>query len=360
MAYKVIDISNHQNKLVYKDFERMKKVGVDGVVLRISYSQNQDASFDNFIQCAIKAGLHIGGYCFSYALDDVDAYKEATKVIDILAPYREHIDMPIFYDWEYDSMRYANDKHVKLTKSQITNFNKIFCQEISKAGYMAGVYYNYDIATRWIDLTKLDGYFRWIAFYSKTKPSDVDMWQYTSSGKITDISYKLDRDYCYTEFWKEKPMAVKTKGNLTKHFSVEEYAVACPSTATVELTPMSLKFARLLEKFRVNVKRKMNVTSWFRTESVNKKVGGIATSNHLTGTACDFHFNVKCTEKMFVKYAKMWKEICENNNVVGEAGLYSWGMHLGIQNAAQKKANKNRFFHWDTRSGKQKNNPFNI
>ncbi len=148
-------------------------------------------------------------------------------------------------------------------------------------------------------------------------------------------------------------MSVKVTGNITNHFTIDEYAIANPKS-TVDISPEALKFARLLEKFRVKVKRRMIVTSWLRTPATNKKVGGIATSNHLKGTACDFHFNVKLTEKMFIKYAKMWKEICEDNGVVGEAGLYSWGMHLGVQTYSKK------FFHWDTRSGKQKNNPFNI
>ena len=148
-------------------------------------------------------------------------------------------------------------------------------------------------------------------------------------------------------------MAVKVTGNLTEHFTIAEYAVSNP-TSVVDISPRALKFARLLEKFRVKVKRVMTVTSWFRTEAVNKKVGGISTSNHLKGTACDFHFAVTCTQKMFIKYAKMWKEICEDAGVVGEAGLYSWGMHLGIQTYSKK------FTHWDSRSGKQINNPFDI
>lgn len=148
-------------------------------------------------------------------------------------------------------------------------------------------------------------------------------------------------------------MSVKVTGNITKHFTIEEYAIANPK-ATVDISPDALKLARLLEKFRVRVKRVMHVTSWFRTPATNKKVGGIANSNHLKGTACDFHFAVPCTKNMFIKYAKIWKEICEDNGVVGEAGLYSWGMHLGIQTYSKK------FTHWDSRSGKQINNPFDI
>lgn len=149
-------------------------------------------------------------------------------------------------------------------------------------------------------------------------------------------------------------MAVKVTGNITKHFTIDEYAVACPSSSTVVISAASMNFARLLEKFRVRKKRIMYVTSWFRTPAVNKKVGGIATSNHLTGTACDFHFSTPITQTEAIKCMKLWKEICEEGGVVGEAGLYPWGMHLGISHVGDK------FVHWDSRSGKQINNPFKI
>lgn len=59
--------------------------------------------------------------------------------------------------------------------------------------------------------------------------------------------------------------------------------------------------------------------------------------------------------KDFIRYAKKWKEICETHGVVGEAGLYTWGIHLGSSISYSKV-----FYHWDTRSGRQKNLPFTL
>lgn len=145
-------------------------------------------------------------------------------------------------------------------------------------------------------------------------------------------------------------------GNITKNFTQREYH---PGNATVYYSVNTSTFARCLQEFRNWLKRPMYVNSWYRTKRENLAVGGISTSNHLTGTACDWHLNGKVIDKKtFITYAKKWNEICRKYHCVGEAGLYSWGVHWGMQNPAQAKYNGHKFFHWDSRSGKQVNNPF--
>lgn len=145
---------------------------------------------------------------------------------------------------------------------------------------------------------------------------------------------------------------IQFKGQLTKHFTLDEYQVH--QTETCSITREALEHADMLEEFRVWLRRSMIVTSWYRTVSYNKKVGGVSGSLHLTGCATDVSFPNLSKDK-FIKYAKKWKEICEEYGVVGEAGLYSWGMHLGSHITYSKT-----FSHWDTRTGKQINRPFNI
>lgn len=148
-------------------------------------------------------------------------------------------------------------------------------------------------------------------------------------------------------------MAVTWKGNLTKHFTLEEYTVGNAKSAKIYITREAMLQAEMLEEFRVWLGRPMIVTCWFRTPAYNKKVGGVANSNHLTGCATDWHTNVEITQQKFIKYADKWKEICKKHGIVGEAGLYGWGMHLGSSIKYSKT-----FYHWDSRSGKQINMPF--
>lgn len=148
-------------------------------------------------------------------------------------------------------------------------------------------------------------------------------------------------------------MSIIFKGNLTEHFTADEYTIN--QTDDVTLTQESYEHALMLEEFRQWLKRPIEVHSWYRTSSYNKKVGGVPGSSHLKGLATDWHTNITITEEKFIKYAKKWKEICEDHGVVGEAGLYTWGMHLGSHIKYSKT-----FSHWDTRTGKQINRPFKI
>ena len=148
-------------------------------------------------------------------------------------------------------------------------------------------------------------------------------------------------------------MSIIFKGNLTDHFTADDYAIN--QTSNVTLTQESYEHALMLEEFRQWLKRPIVVHAWYRTSSYNKKVGGASNSSHLNGLATDWHTNITITEEKFIKYAKKWREICKRHNCVGEAGLYTWGMHLGSHITYSSS-----FYHWDSRSGKQINKPFKI
>lgn len=139
--------------------------------------------------------------------------------------------------------------------------------------------------------------------------------------------------------------------SLTEHFTLEDYTKN--QIGTIPIDNKALLQAQMLEEFRQWLGRPMDIHVWYRTKSYNAKIGGNAKSSHLKGLATDWSTNVKITEEKFIKYANKWKEICKAHGVVGEAGLYTWGMHLGSQITYSTK-----FYHWDSRSGKQVNMPF--
>lgn len=149
-------------------------------------------------------------------------------------------------------------------------------------------------------------------------------------------------------------ITVKWQGQLTEHFSLEDYTAGLPK-GPAHITEDAYSHAMLMEEFRRWLKRPIYVTCWFRTPAYNKKVGGVSNSSHLLGIATDWHTNKAITEAMFIKYAKKWKEICERHGCVGEAGLYTWGIHFGSHIRYSKS-----FYNWDSRSGVQKNMWFRI
>ena len=144
------------------------------------------------------------------------------------------------------------------------------------------------------------------------------------------------------------------KGKLTEHFSFEEYTVGL-TYGTVYVTKEAYLHALMMEEFREAIGRPIIVTSYYRTKAKNQQVGGVPNSSHLKGLATDWHTDIPITEALFIKWAKIWKKINRKHGVVGEAGLYSWGIHFGSQITYSKK-----FANWDSRSGKQKNNVFKI
>ena len=140
---------------------------------------------------------------------------------------------------------------------------------------------------------------------------------------------------------------INFKGNLTKHFSGAEYSVGCDGN--VYLTEEAYLFAQALEATRVKVGLKFYVNSWYRTAKLNKAVGGISSSNHLRGCACDFHLTQKITRKRFIKIVQIFKAEATMRGKVAEAGLYNDFIHLGFQNDTQLAVNGNKFIQWDER-----------
>ena len=143
---------------------------------------------------------------------------------------------------------------------------------------------------------------------------------------------------------------VKVTG-LTEHFTLADYSVN--QTGTVPLSDEAILQATMLEEFRQWLNRPISVHAWYRTKADNKSIGGVSNSSHLRGVATDWSTNVEITREKFIKYANKWKEICKSHGVVGEAGLYTWGVHFGSSVNYSKT-----FYHWDSRSGTQKNMAF--
>ena len=149
---------------------------------------------------------------------------------------------------------------------------------------------------------------------------------------------------------------------LTKNFTRAEYMKANRKTdGRIKIYPETFIFMTALQLFRDQIGKPMYVNCWYRTPAFNKRCGGIANSNHLKGCAMDWYFKGEnmADEKKFIEYAQKWKDIINIINctdlfgdIQGEAGLYRGFWHFGIQKYSKK------FYHWDSRSGKQINMPF--
>lgn len=186
-----IDVSEHNGVV---NWPAAKKAGIGFAVIRTGYgTSHTDYQWKNNIEGALAQGIPVGIYHFSYALTAAGAKAEADFVLRLLAPYKGKITLPVFFDFEYDTVDYAKKQGVTLGASAFNAHTVAFCERIKSAGYTAGTYYNLDYLRRYVDMDQISGYARWYAQYSSTpSASGHDIWQYSSSYTIPGCSGRFD------------------------------------------------------------------------------------------------------------------------------------------------------------------------
>lgn len=190
-----IDISEFQDGL---NLANAKSQGMTFVILRAGYGNvisQKDKAFDKHIKSAISQGLEIGAYWFSYAISEDDARKEADVCAAVLAPYKDKISLPVFFDWEYDSENYAKRHGVTPSKAFVTAITIAFMDRIKSHGYVPGYYTNYDYMNKYYDYEKVKSYNLWLAHYGQSAPAYAcAVQQISATGKISGFSGNVDLD----------------------------------------------------------------------------------------------------------------------------------------------------------------------
>ena len=190
-----IDVSKWNGTI---DWNAVKNSGVSYVIIRCGYrgsSQGtliEDPKFKSNIRGATAAGLKVGVYFFTQAVDEVEAVEEASMVLELIQGYR--ISYPVFLDVESRGGR--ADSIDKATRTAVC---KAFCQTIQNAGYTAGIYANKTWLDKKINTSELSSYKIWLAQYaaSPTYTGRYDLWQYTSTGRVSGISGNVDLNLSY-------------------------------------------------------------------------------------------------------------------------------------------------------------------
>ena len=194
-----IDVSRYNGNI---DWNAVKNSGVSYVIIRCGYRGSasgalvEDSAFRKNIQGASNAGLKVGVYFFTQAVNEVEAVEEASMVLSLIKGY--NLTYPVFLDVEVTSGNNGRADHISVdTRTAVCN---AFCQTIQNSGYKAGIYANKTWLTTHINTPALTGYKIWLAqyaaapSYSRTK---YDMWQYSSKGKVAGISGNVDMNISY-------------------------------------------------------------------------------------------------------------------------------------------------------------------
>ncbi|MBR1670273.1 MAG: hypothetical protein IJ695_06190 [Butyrivibrio sp.] len=191
-----IDVSKWNGNI---NWSQVKNSGVNFVIIRCGYRGSsagaliEDPKFRTNIQGAAAAGLKVGVYFFTQAVNEVEAVEEASMVISLIKGY--NVSFPVYLDVEA-----SNGRGDAISASQRTANIKAFCGTIQNAGYRAGVYANKTWFTTHINTGSITNYKIWLAQYASSVTytgSRYDMWQYTSKGSVAGISGNVDMNILY-------------------------------------------------------------------------------------------------------------------------------------------------------------------
>lgn len=201
MTIKGIDVSKWQGDI---NFAKVKAAGYDFVIIRAGfgrYISQKDPYFEQNYARAKAAGLNVGAYWYSYAVNVAQAQEEARICLEVLSG--KQFEMPIYFDLEEPN---AFDRG----RSVCSEMVKAFCNALEKAGYFAGLYISRSYLQNYITDEVAKRYTLWVAEYGPrlNYSGDVGMWQYSSGGKVNGVIGNVDMDECYIDY----PAVIKKGG----------------------------------------------------------------------------------------------------------------------------------------------------
>lgn len=203
-----IDVSEW-NGLV--NWEYVKRSGIDFAMIRIGYrgygaagNFMEDPYFRINIEGAKKAGLKVGVYFFSQAINREEAIEEANWVINILnqSGYANQLDYPIAIDTEKSGAPNNSGRADNLDVATRTTVCKVFCETIQKNGYIPMIYASRNWFYENLNMNELNQFDIWLAQYNDVADytGHYEIWQHTSQGTISGVSGYVDLNIGYKRY----------------------------------------------------------------------------------------------------------------------------------------------------------------
>ena len=191
-SYPGVDVSAYQGDI---DWKAVKKSGIDFAMIRLGYRGYEsgklveDSKAKKNLEGAAEAGLKVGAYFFSQALNTKEVDEEIAFMYEILG--EQYLEMPLVLDWEIPA---ANARSAKMDARTLTDIQLHFCKKVSDMGYQPMVYFNWTQSEKLYYLSELEDYPFWLALYQDrmTYPWKVEMWQYTNTGRVPGIPGDVD------------------------------------------------------------------------------------------------------------------------------------------------------------------------
>lgn len=186
-----VDVSYWQGEI---NWPLVKAAGMEFAMIRLAWRGSTEGNIEADSTAAANyrgakdAGMQVGGYFFSQAVNTEEAIEEAEFVLEMIKDWK--MDMPIVFDWE-DA---GGTRPIGMDPRTLTDCAKAFCETIENAGYEAMVYTNWNQAFYDLYLEELSEYGLWLAMYEAEMefPYKIDMWQYSCTGSVPGIEGNVD------------------------------------------------------------------------------------------------------------------------------------------------------------------------
>lgn len=180
----------------YIDFYKLKDQGYEFVMMRVGWRGSteggiyKDKNFEDYYKEAKDAGLKLGYYFFSQAINDEEAKKEAEFVVEQIND--KQCDMFVCYDMETSINK--DGRSDRLPYKQYISNALVFSNYIKENGYEPMVYTNLDWAKTKYDCSVFNdnNIAIWLAQYNgyPSVKFKYVMWQYTASASVNGVSPK--------------------------------------------------------------------------------------------------------------------------------------------------------------------------
>ena len=195
------------------DWNAVKAAGVDFAIIRVagrtwekgrlfededSYRQGKNGGF--YLQDAKAAGLKVGAYVYSNAVNTNEAVEEASLALEVLRKSGVTLDMPVYLDLEF-SGEYPRGRADRMSFAQRAEIVEAFCTTIENSGYRAGVYASEWYFARALHIEDVGERDLWYAVYPERfampKFRDFDIWQFSENIRVNGMPDYTDMNVIF-------------------------------------------------------------------------------------------------------------------------------------------------------------------
>ena len=188
-----IDVSEHNQQI---DWEQVADDGIEFAFVRLGYrggiegKLHEDETFAANVQGVQDAGLELGIYWYSSAIDQKELQEEIDFVLERLEGIQ--INLPVVYDMEI--FDHDQGRINSLSATEKTDLALRFCDAMENAGYASMIYGNYTWLHEHLDHERILDQAIWYAAYQETPDmtEHFSIWQYSQTGQVAGIQGNVD------------------------------------------------------------------------------------------------------------------------------------------------------------------------